>query len=519
MPGARPAYPGEAAHEGTELAGRAALENGIRGGFAPRQIALCGAHVVVGALVVFVAIVGIGVPDAAPDEDTYRSCAESYLHGHFSCNLEHPLLAKELMSATLFVGGDSITAARVAAALAALATAWCCYLFVTDVAGCFAGLVAATPFGGLGQQGVEGSVTLEVVRIDRYGLLDPFVACFFAAALTLGRRWWKRGGWRLAAATGAACAAAACSKATGILVAPVVLAIPLVAAARRHRLAREAGAALAAGVLVAVISYAPLGPSGAIRAIRYMFSFQDSYPDRTVLVASHVFFVAPWWADFSFAIVGLSLLVAVALAAAAAVGALGNRGPALYALGAAASIVLVTGVGLHFSAPHYYLDWLPGLAIGAGVGFGVLMRHRSTRLLGVALLVVLVAASVSSVRAVVDVVPGPYELAAPAASCEGKCVAAYVGYIDILVNYMPSAEQLVPGPPVVIGSAVVVEARRHGKPYLVAPQIVVIDPATIELHPNWRRDITNFETDAARVGYERLASPGRIEVYRRSRAA
>src|SRR5580704_12265897 len=107
MSGSRPASPNDATHDGPEAPDGVAPAMRGRGGRTSRQIALLGSHAVVGALVVFVAISGIGVPDAAPDEDTYRSCAASYLHGHFSCNLEHPLLAKELMSLALFAGGDS----------------------------------------------------------------------------------------------------------------------------------------------------------------------------------------------------------------------------------------------------------------------------------------------------------------------------------------------------------------------------------------------------------------------------
>jgi len=474
--------------------------------------------VAVGALVVFVAAYGLGTPDAAPDEDTYRTCAESYLRASFGCNLEHPPLVKELMALVFLPGGHSITAARVAAAIAAVATALFCYLFVTDVAGRWAGLVAAFAFGALPQRGIEGAITLEAVRIDRYGLLDPFVACFFALALFLGRRWWERGGWRLAVATGAALGAAACSKATGVLVAPVVLLVPLIAAARRHRFLPEAGAAVAGGLGVAIASYAPLGPTSAVHAIRYMFSFQTSYPARTVLVAAHVYLRAPWWSDLSFAIVGITLPVAVALGAAALVGAAGRRGPSLYALGASASVLFAVGVGLHFAAPHYYLDWEPGLIVGAAIGVAVLWSRRWTRPLAVVVLAVFLAGAVTTVRESVEVAPGAYQLATPAASCKSKCVAAYVGYIDILVNYVPAKEQLVPGPPVVLDGRVLVEAKRHGKPYLVVPEIVVIDPAVAVLHPGWRRDVTNFELGASRFGYVRAASPGRLEVYRLERS-
>jgi 4-amino-4-deoxy-L-arabinose transferase-like glycosyltransferase len=151
----------------------------------------------------------------------------------FTCNLEHPLLAKEIIGVFGAPFGGSIDATRLVTAVFAIVTAAFCYLFVTDCTDRVGGLIAAAAWGLLPQAGIEGNTTLEAVRINRFGLLDPFVACFVALALWTGWRWTTRGGVLWAVLTGAACVGAACSKAPGALVAPVICLVPLIA--RRHQ--------------------------------------------------------------------------------------------------------------------------------------------------------------------------------------------------------------------------------------------------------------------------------------------
>ena len=70
------------------------------------------AHIGVFGLIAEVAFVHLGTADAAPDEFTYRTCGAAYVHGTFSCNLEHPPLAKEILGIGSWIFGDSVTAGR-----------------------------------------------------------------------------------------------------------------------------------------------------------------------------------------------------------------------------------------------------------------------------------------------------------------------------------------------------------------------------------------------------------------------
>jgi hypothetical protein len=499
------------------------------------------AHLGVFALVAEVALVHLGTADAAPDEFVYRTCGQAYVHGSFTCNLEHPPLAKEILGVGSLVFGDSLSAARATTALVAIATAYCCYLFCRDVAGRAAGLVAATMWGLLPQVGIESGTTLEAVRIDRFALLDPYVACFVALALVAGARLTRRGGRGWAVLLGAAVAAAACAKAPGALIAPVACLVPLaVRKCRGQRIARDGAFVASGAIAIAIASYGPLGPSGAVRAIRYMFDFQTAHAAREVVVGGHFYVSAPWWADLAFATSALGVSVAIALLVLAGVGLTCDRGPSGYALAVAASVEVGVGFGAHLSAPHYFIDWEPGVVVAAALGLvglaraalagrnafgtppdprralssGPRVRALVAAAATVAAAAVLSTGVVRTISAANTLQRGPYASAALAMQCERTCFVAYVGYLDVYASYVPRFEYLLAVPPSARNGHVTARVLSGGRRSFVEPDVVAIDPAAFVLHGSWRRSIEYFEAHWRALGYERVPARSRIEIFR-----
>ena len=494
------------------------------------------AHVGVFGLVAEVAFVHLGTADAAPDEYTYYHCGQAYLHGNFGCNPEHPPLAKEILGLGSLLFGDSLTAARAVTAVFAVLTAYACYLFCRDVAGRAAGLVAAAMWGLLPQAGVENHTTLEAVRVDRFALLDPFVATFVAFALVAGARLARRGGAGTALLLGGAVAAAACAKAPGALIAPVACVIPLVMRKRRGlRVAREAVAIVVGGIVVGAACYAPRGPVGAFRAIQYMFDFQTAHAAREVVVGGHFYTAAPWWSDLAFATGALGAVLAVTLALLVIAGTVCSPRAGGYALAVGASIVIGVGVGLHLSAPHYFIDWEPAVIDVAALGIvGVASHVGGARVRGassslavrvaaavvvLAVASILVTGGVRTVSAANTVRPGPYAAAARVMRCDHACVVAYVGFLGTFAGYLPADEYLSAVPPSTRVGRVVARVRADGKVTFAQPDIVALDPAAYVLHGSWRKSIRYFEAHWQSLGYRRVPSASRIEVYRRTNTA
>lgn len=487
------------------------------------------AHLATFLLVTFVAVYRIGRPDAASDEYAYRHCGLLYVRsGHMLCNTAHPPLAKELIGVGVVLFGNTVTTARLVAAGAAVATALFCYLFVRDVAGWGFGLAGAALWGLLPQAGVENGVTLEAIRIDRFGLVDPFMACGLAAAIFFGWRWLSRGGAGWAALAGAATAASACSKVPGMFAVPVVLGMPLVVRLRRDwRHALVEAAAGAGGVVVVVIAcYAPFGIHGAETAIRKMVSFQAAHAASGTLSSygHHFYRHAPWWSDLGYAVEGLGWPVTFGLAAALLAGIAGRPGPALFAAGTSLSVWgLLTGV-TNLSLPYYWIDWEPGVVMAAAVGLSVLWRRapghvaRLRLLAGAAVAVPLLGGAVATTVAVATAGIGPYQEAALAIRCTA-CNVLYVADGTILANYLSphNTWQARPAPAGYVLSTkrgnLRVPAPGH-RSSVPEPAYVVIDPASDLAAYLFSSEAKAFERVAARVGYVRVPVRGRLLVWR-----
>jgi hypothetical protein len=475
-----------------------------------RHPVIASTHLVVAALVLFVATWRLGVADAAPDEFTYRHCAAEYLTGVFNCNREHPPLVKELLAIGIAVGNNSILDARLMTALIACATALFIYLFVSDVTDRIGGLIAAAAWGLLPQAGIEGNRVLEAVRIDRFAIIDPYVACFFAASLFAGWRWIHRRGRLWAFLTGCSCAAVTLAKAPGAAIAVTVMVFIFAVRRRELRLYwSELLFAVTAAVIVLVGVYAPLGAHGALSQISYMLHFKFN---RIVLVDGHLYQRTPWWADISFATVGLSRPIAIVLAATSCVGLARYRLAASFALLSALALLLFVAIGVHLSSPNYWIEWEPGVIATSSIGIRSLFKsplpvHRGFCYPALILSgAILLSGVVSTIYRVVNISPGPYQIAAASIHCQSTCLVEYAGYNNIPISYTTAKTDLVLGPPQ--GRS---RVRHH-------PTYVVIDPALLVIHPSWRVAVNHFTTNAKNFGYVRVHSNGPIEIWRRVRA-
>jgi 4-amino-4-deoxy-L-arabinose transferase-like glycosyltransferase len=480
------------------------------------------------ALSVFVAAWRLGVADAASDEFTYRRCGLLAVTARsLACNPEHPPLAKELIGLSSWLFGDTVLGARIAVAVVAVATALFVYLFVREVRGWRWGLGAGLLWAALPQWGMENGVALEAVRIDRYALLDPFLACAVAAAMWAGWRWCQGGRGALwAAATGAACGAAACCKVPGLLIIPVVAGAPLIAGFRRgvKRGAIEASSAMGGAVVLVVASYAPFGPSAALHQVRTMLAFQSAHAAHGTASTfeTHYSLHAPWWSDLAYALEGLSWPVAIALCVGTIAAIASRSRPALYALGASASIFVFLAFATHLSLPYYWIDWEPGLVVASVFGLTELALgpHWRRALAGVVALV-LASGCIATIVSVATLRSGPYRQAASEIACRSHCTVLYVANAGDLEQWLGRrhvfqaragmGDILLTNGTHTVGlsnSSSAVAASR-----LALPEYVVVDPSSDLAAHVFAARTRRFELAATSLGYVRVPGTGRLEVW------
>jgi hypothetical protein len=128
---------------------------------------------------------------------------------------------------------------RLTAATAGLATAGVPYVFARRAAGPRAAVAAAALWIFVRHASVMAGTALAAVTIERFDLLDPFMALFAAATLYAGWCWAETERWSWAAAAGAFAGLATASKLIGALVlVPVVVTAVLAGGDRRRRLAQ-----------------------------------------------------------------------------------------------------------------------------------------------------------------------------------------------------------------------------------------------------------------------------------------
>jgi 4-amino-4-deoxy-L-arabinose transferase-like glycosyltransferase len=402
----------------------------------------------------FVFFVHLATPSWGFDEFFFGVLGVNFLHGDWHRTVGvHPYLAVELIGLVPRVLGEFGTGVvRVAPATAGLATAGVLYAFARRVAGPRAAVAAAALWILLPHAAVMAGAPLAAVKIERFALLDPFMAFFDAVALYAGWRWAESEGWPWAAATGLAIGLATASKLIGALVLVPVLATVLLPGGERRTRLRQAALVV---VLCPVVLWLSFG--GAIGdAPQRLRDILDQAGDQNAdghatVVAGHVYREPPWWSDVWFMWKGVGPVATAALAALATVGALTAPRRVAMLLGLAIAVPFAClGLLYSISLPHYYLVWMAPLTLLAALGLEALLRRgRLPAVAGCALLVPLAVAGAGTVSDVATMKPGDYRLAASQIANAGleRPAVAVVGYTPVLATYLPGAPVAASTPP------------------------------------------------------------------------
>jgi 4-amino-4-deoxy-L-arabinose transferase-like glycosyltransferase len=301
-------------------------------------------------------------------------------------NTAHPPLAKYAFGLAQVLAGNryDLDADRVVAVLCTLVTALVMGLLVGRVVGRWTGLLTAALLLLL-----PASVTPQLTRFGRNGMLDPVAELFMVASVGLTWGWLRASGRRAvlwAVALGVAVGLATGCKENGFLgaVGPVALGVLLARAGGWRAVARRGGqAALAvvAALLVFLATYLPLGD--AFGRISYLIRFQSdqSSVGHVIAVAGRVSAHPPWWANLWFAgqglgeVTSLVLLVSILLA----VVLVRTRFTLVLVAAVAGPVVFhcfIAGVTL----PYYWTLWEPAALALAAVGITAVLARLAAAL-------------------------------------------------------------------------------------------------------------------------------------------
>jgi 4-amino-4-deoxy-L-arabinose transferase-like glycosyltransferase len=306
----------------------------------------------------------LGAANWYSDEPTYAHAGWRYVHGLFDVNLEHPFTAKYLIGLSQLLLGQNPTAIRLPAAVASLATGVLLWWWARQQAGRWAGLLC----GGLWTllpRTVDGGEWGP--RIDRYAMLEPFLALFATLALYAGWRWARTGRWRWIICAGAAAALAATSKESGVVMAPVI-ALGGLLMLRSLRALTQLAAGAATAMITGLLTYTG---TGSLEPLSTMVRFQSRHNahGHLIAVAGRLVTKAPWWADLWFNQQAYGLVLSIVLVSAVGAAILLRRDAlsAWVSAGAAAFLIfycLVSNVALYF----YYVAWQPEITLLAALG-------------------------------------------------------------------------------------------------------------------------------------------------------
>lgn len=226
------------------------------------------------------------------DEGTYIAVAHQYALGNFVPNREQPPLVKLILAAgqILSHGGDDKLTARLITTSFTFVFGWVIFAWLRREIGFVWASVAAGAWWLLPR-----IMPLVGVRIDRYAVLEPYMAGFALVSIALCWWWYRRGHWWIALLAGMFLALSVTSK---VSTAFLIVALPYLAW-RRKRLADgllAIGVYLAAFVVTFVVVYWPVG---IVSGIRYMLGFQGTA--RAIghgeQIGAHFYQYAPWWAE------------------------------------------------------------------------------------------------------------------------------------------------------------------------------------------------------------------------------
>ena len=341
--------------------------------------------------------------DWKDDEVGYRNAGLAYARGDFTLNREHPFLVKYLYGAAERLLGDgSPTAVRLVSGVAAILTGLVLVAFVRHVAGAWTGLLAGLLWPVLPHP-VQLGVRAESVapKLERIANLEAVTVLLLTVATFAAWLWAERHSWRAALVCGAALGAAGSSKATAVVVVPVLAGLVAWSAWRRGhrpRVAQQGLAAAAVAGAVLLLSYAPdlSGAPGHVAAILANASAQAT-GGHAVIVAGELYPSAPWWSLLYWQWVGQGTLVTALLAGLAAAAPwrprLRGRLVAFLLLSVAVPLAWFS-LANGFILSHYASVYQPALAVlGALVVADLLGGTARSRTVGIVVGGALVAAA------------------------------------------------------------------------------------------------------------------------------
>lgn len=305
----------------------------------------------------------LGAANWYSDEPTYANAGWRYVHGLVDVNLEHPFTAKYLIGLSQLLGGQDPTAIRLPAAAASLATGVLLWWWARQEAGRWAGLLCGGLWTLLPRM-VDGEWG---PRIDRYAMLEPFLALFATLALYAGWRWARTGRLRWIICAGAAAALAATSKESGVVVAPVI-ALGGLLMLRSLRAVIQLAAGGATAVIIGLLTYTG---AGSLEPLVAMVRFQSRHNENghLIAVAGRLVTKAPWWAELWFNQQAYGVVLSSVLVGAVGAAILLRPGALVAWVGAGAVAFLIfycliSNVALYF----YYVAWQPEITLLAALG-------------------------------------------------------------------------------------------------------------------------------------------------------
>ncbi|SDZ50476.1 ArnT family glycosyltransferase [Herbiconiux ginsengi] len=308
------------------------------------------------------------------DEPVYVTAGWAYVHGDFSANVEHPPTAKLLMGVAQVIFGQGVLSARVAAGLCAIAGGILLYVWLRPEVGWVGALCGAGAWLLLPHGVTSG------VRIDRFGLLNPFMVVFAIAAFAAGWRWFRRRSW------GWLCVSAVCmglsitSKVPSAVMIPAIILSPLLERPTRPvagRLRTVLVSALVYSAIVAVVVVVVYLPAGLAHSLGEMIRFQLAHDEagHLVVVGGVATTHPPWWANLLFSVEGMGLPAATVLAVGAVAAFFGaDRALPTLLVGAVLLEWMFQFAVSSVALPHYYYDWVWLFCVLFGVGTAALLR-------------------------------------------------------------------------------------------------------------------------------------------------
>jgi hypothetical protein len=400
-----------------------ALRQRLTNGSTLRALAL---HVVTFVAIGYVALANLDVADYSSDEYTYSSCGYKLVTSTDFCNAGHPPLTKLWYGVWEYVLGDRIDVARMAASVVAIATAVAMYLILRRCFNWRWGLVGAALWGLTPQVGSDGGPAGLVVRISRYAFLEPLLCFFLVLALYAGYQWSRGERTRWAALTGFCAVAAAMSKEIGIVVAPILVAIPALTCwwGQRSRILRDAGAAGGGGLVALVGTFLAFGPAGGYTnflAFARAVTNSNGVSGLTIY-DGRLYTSAPWWLTLRYGELGMGpwLTAVVVIGVALALASPKTRFLALYCLAATVTIILtfiVSDRALNF----YWVAWEPPLLIAATAGIAASVPRLRLRWVAAVCLATVMVLSLMTVVDVGTLRVGPYQAVAQHVHCVNRC--------------------------------------------------------------------------------------------------